>query len=327
MAYKILLGDHHDHTASYAHDLWGDTCQLLTINNHHDRLTKSDAFYTGLGDWYSHPDQLFQVLVEAEQVVVAPFMLENHFDMWDPTNTESGMVRVMSLVLDKIYNRTKIVDHNHFELTHQASYRIPRPANQKKTLWVFGCSMTQGDGVQEHQRWANCLAAKLNLPLKVVAESGSSVQWAADMILRSDLHEDDIVVWGVTEHARFSWYANDRQYHAHNWYLRNNTELPQLPVRHIGQLLTSDHLLHLAIVLMNQVENFCHKLKINLLMFGVLTSDSINLQMSDKSNFIPYFRFDKTYIDYGNDNIHPGPQEHSLIANILCDKLYQLNYV
>lgn len=329
MVCKILLGDHLERTNVFAHDLWGDQCVLLTKDNHQNLLKNRDTkdlfLYTGLGDWCGRPGQLFDILVTADEVVIAPFMLDVPLDPWNPCTTDAGIVSVMALILDKFHGGQQFINQSDFKLTHAARCQHKKPKRNEKTLWAFGCSMTHGSGVPEQQRWANRLAEQLNLPLVVVAEPGSSVSWAADQIMRSDVTEGDIVVWGVTEHHRFPWYVDDQVYHVGKWGIPSKKELPYLSKDMIKKLCISDHLLHSSIFVMHQVDNFCSK--INLLMVGLLTSDAVNLQMSGNKNFVPYFRVDKRFIDFGSDSEHPGPQEHSLMAKFISHKLQQLNYV
>lgn len=331
MVFKLLLGDHLNRTKKYAQHLWGNGCELLTKNNSKTLLnqqkTSANLFYTSLGDWQSSPDQLLDISTLANEVVVAPFMLQQAVDPWNPSASDAGILSIMALVLDKIYGSAKFENSKFFELTHHANQRHVRTVSEQKTIWAVGCSITQGDGVDPKDRWADRLSDIVGLPVNVIAESGSSIQWAADKILRADIQAGDIVVWAVTQHERFTWYCNDKCHHVHEWYVRNRRGLPQLSIEYIDSLLASDHLLHSAVFFLNQVENFCHKIHADLLMFGVLTSDALNLQMSSKNNFIPYFRFSKKYIDLGTDGLHPGPKEHAHMAQLLSTKLHQLGYI
>jgi hypothetical protein len=80
-------------------------------------------------------------------------------------------------------------------------------------LWVSGCSFAAGDGVQSNQRYGQILSDRLNLPVSFLAESGSSVTWAADQILRSDLRENDILIWGLTSIPRINYFKNNKVHH------------------------------------------------------------------------------------------------------------------
>jgi hypothetical protein len=80
-------------------------------------------------------------------------------------------------------------------------------------LWVSGCSYTIGVGVQYNQRYGQLLADQLNLPVSFLSENGSSITWAADQILRSDLRENDILVWGLTSLPRINYFKNNEVHH------------------------------------------------------------------------------------------------------------------
>ena len=76
--------------------------------------------------------------------------------------------------------------------------------NNSPVLWTAGCSVTYGTGVEYSSRWGSLLASYLNLPEVTLSQGGSSIFWAADQLLRSDIRPGDIVVWGLTNVPRIS---------------------------------------------------------------------------------------------------------------------------
>ena len=54
---------------------------------------------------------------------------------------------------------------------------------------------------------------KLNLPVSTLAQGGTSIFWAADQILRSDIRKDDIVIFMLTSTHRFPYYTNSQLKH------------------------------------------------------------------------------------------------------------------
>jgi hypothetical protein len=273
-------------------------------------------FYTSIGD-FSSMEMFCQVLDHADEITFCP----------PPNNTWSS---------DTIEAETK-------EFLYQWSYAKNKPVYNLKTpdfldpkidhaiqfhhritkgqqIWNFGCSITKGTGVQQQQTYGSLLSKQLQLPISVVAHDGSSIKWAADQLLSSDIAQDDIVIWGVTNVNRFGYFLHDsRYYHIYLKFFKNYPLMLNLFEKNI---LLSPNLVYEALTSIQIANNFCNKIGAHLIMLGVFPyfSDFDN-RLHKYKNFVPTGHQLQDFKDLGSDNIHPGPIHHEFYATKVMDYL------
>lgn len=188
-------------------------------------------------------------------------------------------------------------------------------------LWIAGCSTTYGIGVRKDQRYGNLLAKKLKKRASFLAYPGSSISWAADQILRSDIRKNDIVIWGLTLNNRFAYYVDNEIHHVNLVAIDNNIKLS----KHLhGKLLVdSDNLMYKNIISIYQVINFCYRINAKLLLVGV-AGDDLQKWLHHTPNF---FQVPLEFIDIGNDNRHPGPKCHKLYSDLIYEQMDQRDWI
>lgn len=192
-------------------------------------------------------------------------------------------------------------------------------ADESMQLWVAGCSYSHGAGVNKHQRYGQLISNKLNLPVSFLTQVGTSVDWAADQILRSDIRSGDIVIWGLTGSSRFAY--TDQKYQLHHVCLENFDRIPNLSDFINKKFLISNHMIYNTLKSIEQVRNYLNKLscKFVLAVFpaNVAEHDVQILDFTSKiKNSVLLFDPNKyEFIDYGYDNMHPGPAQHNWYAN------------
>jgi hypothetical protein len=201
-------------------------------------------------------------------------------------------------------------------------------SDQRKTdnkqLWVAGCSYANGHGIEKNQTYGYIIGQELKLPVSFLTEDGSSISWAADQILRSNIKKDDILVWGLTGIGRFPYYDQDKINHVNTKYY---DVFPNFNRVVDQRLLVSDHMLYSAITAIEQVINYSNKIGFKLLLtLFPLTSDLHELFMRYYLNqfdfFVNnYFDAEEKFIDYGSDQAHPGPKQHQYYANLILKNL------
>lgn len=175
-------------------------------------------------------------------------------------------------------------------------------------LWVAGCSITKGVGVSEQERYANIIARSLNKNLVMLGKGGTSNEFAADQILRSDIKSTDIVVWGLTSEFRATEWDDEcnciQSLNPYNFFESEKGNLDSM------SLATR---LYKSVVCINQVINFCNKIGCSLYIFPIIPSENLVLLLTHYENFcmLPYYT---SFIDTGTDNEHPGPKHHKLYA-------------
>lgn len=187
---------------------------------------------------------------------------------------------------------------------------------EKAQLWVAGCSFTYGVGVSQHERWGDVLASLLDLPVSTLAQPGSSIRWAADQILRSDIRKDDIVVWGVTGASRFPYYHTKIDHICLNYYQKN----PRFNSLINQKVIVSDHVLYESLISIDQVIHYCSILgcKLVLMYFYLDIEGHQDYILEHLSKFDIYIDFSKpTPIDYGTDGEHPGPKQQEMYARTI----------
>ena len=87
-----------------------------------------------------------------------------------------------------------------------------------------------------------------------------------DQILRSDLIENDILVWGMTSVPRFNYFQDNRIHHIFpsNKHFKN---FQKLLVEH------EEDILYKSLTSVYQVINFCKKIKVDLFLVDLLNLD------------------------------------------------------
>ena len=183
---------------------------------------------------------------------------------------------------------------------------------QKRTcnnqcLWVSGCSISHGVGVNIEERYGTIVGCKLNLPTHHLTHFGTSLEWAADQILRSDIRSGDIVIWGLTHETRAPLARNGRI-----GTLTDNQES-------IDQRLDETRY-YKAITSVYQVINSSRKVGYRLILLPLLCSEKLrmNLIHQDEFHSLP---FQTRYLDVGSDNLHPGARQHKAYVDFCLDIL------
>ena len=174
-------------------------------------------------------------------------------------------------------------------------------------LWISGCSISHGEGVNTSEKYGELLSSSLNLPVAYLTKGGSSLKWQSDQILRSDIRKDDIVVWGLTQEVRTVKVVN------------GVVSLEKDPDIRLSELRLYD-----AVTEVHQVVNFCRKIQCRLILLPLISSEALNLLLVHLAEYthLPYRT--KT-LDYGTDNLHPGPKTHQWYAKYALNKISKLN--
>jgi len=221
----------------------------------------------------------------------------------------------------------KIIVHNinkKITLPDQMLALVDSRKEDSSQLWAVGCSFTTAVGVDNKDRWGTVLGDQLNLPVSFLAQASSSIQWAADQILRSDIRKDDIVVWGVTGVSRFPYYNNNLVIHVNKAYYNSNKSFNSLINE---QLLVADHMTYCSITALEQVilhsQLIGYKLILMQFPLNIESQELLMLNYLSQFDFFVHVYSSSTdkFIDYGTDNVHPGPKQHNHYAKLIIDHL------
>lgn len=296
-----------------------DTSAVLITEDNID--TQASVGYTGLEEFVDK-NLFLELLLSAKEIFYHPeTFIQSQFDLYNPTNSSQGLTENFLLLAKqqgvRIHNLTflgqETINNNCKNYLELADVRKNIAGPQ---IWGVGCSFTYGAGVTVDQRYINLLGKQLNMHVNCLAISGTSIAWAADQILRSDIRAGDIVVWGITSKYRLPWVLENKVNHAS---INGIDKAPRPYRKLLTQLLSDDsNLEYQQLTSINQVTNFCEKIGVQLVLLGVLTLPTDLLYLSDN----PYFyQCSTNYVDLGDDNDHPGPKQHQLYATIVYNQL------
>ena len=293
------------------------TAKLIT--EHTDNLS-TGVYYTSLGD-YKDLSTFVNVLEQADQLVYVPP------SRWSDTKKDFSYMKKWTEFYLIYFSSVKQVDWPSGILPTDELNIMLSVSDTRKTphpqLWIAGCSVSHGDGVDANQRYGQLIADTLDLPVSFLTKPASSIMWAADQILRSDIQSGDIVVWGLTTHIRFPYYYNNQMHHLVANYYTKNPSFNQ--VVNIDRLDEKD-LVYRSIVSIHQVVNYCQQIGAKLYIAGLLVTEeftpyTVNLprymQLANRFGVELHNRF----IDIGSDNLHPGPKQHHWYAEQILKKI------
>lgn len=332
----IFVGDVSETTSSVALALDKEAV-LLDQSNYLQFLNKellNHTFYTSLGDLPKDIAIMYRILDKADDIIYCPTNSWSDDKALDITNVTSSIQGLTEFILFNISQ----IKHNvyNLDLTKYTNSVYTILADSRKTdsqqLWISGCSVTHGVGVDASQRYGQLLANLLELPVSFLTAGGSSIPWAIDQIIRSDVCPGDIVVLGLISEFRFPyWAGKNGVWHIASSHRLHAKKLPFTNLSHsmLDRLITDENCFYQSVISINQLINFCRKLNLKLLILGLLSSHKLALQLSNISQFKNYVNFESpnSYVDLGTDDKHPGPQQHKLYADFCQSALKQLHYI
>lgn len=298
--------------------------QLVTQNNFNNLLP--GTYYTSIAD-IGNLSNLGKVLQQADQIIYAP----PANNKWSDTKNGKSNMQFWTEDYLKIFSTRALVKNfiNPPPVNKDAMLALTdlRKASRPQ-LWIAGCSVSHGTGVTLSERYGNLISNELKLEASFLTWPGSSIVWAADQILRSDIKEDDLIIWGLTATPRISYFNNNSLIHlSANSYNKNYSELS-------GEItldyLTSENIQYQSISSIFQVINFCKKTKSKLLLVSLL-NDTVFKYVDDHTAHIMLCSLwgqnqEDQFCDIGSDDIHPGPLTHKFYAEEILKKIKQLQW-
>jgi hypothetical protein len=299
-----------------------------SINFNNCNEQHSGVCYTSLADLPGIHE--FTKLLRAANVIVysPPTAKWSHDKLHHLTN-----YYLSAFSLDKT---KKILNFNNTRSCYNLLNLVDQRHSENNQLWVAGCSFTIGVGVNEDQRYGNLLSVALNIPVSTLAYSGSSILWATNQLLNSDIQKGDIVVLSVTSPERFPYYDQNTQQITH--VTLASYEKHKYPIS--KKFLVDFNLTYIAVSSILQVKNFCDKIQAKLVIAGMLPGIELATYLYPLSEYlhlnnyygVSYYGISSnddgsnsnTFIDFGTDGAHPGPAMHQWYADMILKKLKEL---
>lgn len=326
----IFLGDVNDEVRVKA-QLHDPTAWLLDRNNiqkfNERLLDHPTTVYTSLGDLPKNLRIVYDILCQADVIFYTPPQVwsdKKTLDILEPSASIHGLTETLLLLLPE---SVKIIGLTPFTPKHTNPIPlVDSRKTQDKQLWVAGCSVTHGIGVETNERYGSLLANDLGLPCSFLSKSSSSISWAADQILRSDIRRGDLVIWGLTHWSRFTYVHQHRMLSgvtvaSYRIYPEYNK------IINIENLWSHQNFYH-QFYAIEQVINYCKKIQAKLVLVGIL-NDNFSLlgYLKSQSNFLQIrynleyndSQLEGKYLDLGTDSLHPGPHQHLAYKNAIAN--------
>jgi hypothetical protein len=321
----LFVGDT-DSSLSVAAKKHDPTAFLIDHSNYKEFLisktTQDVTVYTSLGDLPKNLEIFWNLAMSACNIVYVPpekWSDGMEIDILDPTLSLQGMTENFLLFLSS-FRPVKNLELCRF--TAKVNPLVDERKSNEAQLWVAGCSVSHGVGIETNQRYGQLVANALDISCSFLTKGGSSILWAADQILRSDIRQDDIVVWGITTTARNTFVHQDRLLTINiNTYKIDPTIEEIIPLH----LLLGHNTFYSHLYAIEQVINFCKKCQAKLLLVGLLPSNNMLRYLKNKLNYFHFMhnldfsdnRVSDKYIDLGSDQQHPGIKQHKQYADFI----------
>lgn len=313
---KIFVG----HVGEYLSDLaksHDESAYLIKSSNLYD--THSGTVYVSIGD-LTNLKEFKYIISQATELIYAPP------DNWPTSYSDMekfSMAWITVSYLATIAAMYNIPVKNLPVVDNLSIPTIIDRTTKSVQLWVAGCSTTLGVGVKHDKRYADIVSSDLGIELNMLARAGSSISWSASQILKSDINSGDIVVWGLTTLERFQWYSNGSIKHIGLTYYTVNPEFNKVIKL---DLLDHEHRLYEALDSIWQVQNFCNKVNARLILVGIHANIELSARLVKNDNFIMIqgltgLDWNSEFLDYGTDNLHPGPKTHKFYAEKILNKI------
>ena len=273
--------------------------------------------YTSLADLPKNTENdfpLWNILQSADIITYHPPKVwsdqSKSFNLWPAQR----MTEFLLSEIQREKNNVRGLNLEHYASTEWLPVRANR-VHDGAQLWVAGCSISHGVGVAADERYGHLLSRQFDLPVSFLTQSGSSIPWAADQLLRADIRSNDTVVWGITSEYRQTSLINNTIVHRPLW---------RIDVSDNRTFCDIENLFYLGLIALHQVHNHINQIGARLVLLPLLCSENIKLRLLHCPEYcaVPYA---ERYLDLGTDREHPGPGQHQVYADLVYNFLKQHN--
>ena len=292
--------------------------RIITQDN--SQNLDNGTYYTSLGDFKTLRPFIATLEQADELVYVQP-------TQWSDSASKGLMQHWTEYYLKYLSLEKEVFCIDHLLTTdHYEKYQNLASArhNDNQHLWIVGGSDANGVGIDADQRFGHILGEQLDLPVSWLTANASSLEWAADQILRSDICKDDIVVWSLVPNIRFPYFDNNSVVHATISHYSNNPNFNDaIDLKHLDD---ENNLLYRPVRHISQVVNFCNKIGAKLVIAGLDVPVELQSFYLTLSNFVHLhgnhgMDTSELYLDFGTDGKHPGVRTHQWIAEKILEEI------
>jgi len=308
-------------SAAFAFDSGAALLELSTVDSFFK--TKSGTFFTGLC-FIQDLDLFSKICQSATEIYYCPPAVWS-----DSKKGHSEQQKYVEIVLcfasqtipvhglDLQNNPYSFLDHD---------YRHDQRKTDNRQIWITGCSITQGDGVDQEETWKHIVSQRFDMPYSDLSLRGSSIMWQSDQLCQADIRPGDLVFWGLTTHVRLPviYEPDNSLFHLHAGsyqkpYLREKVK--PYPI----DLLTNKTLVYHNVMAIRRAVNFCKKAGADITIMALMYDWDLIYNFYCVPQVRQALSWPEEWLDLGTDNIHPGPHQHARIARQFIDfykKLY-----
>ena len=321
---RIFIGDTSEYLSQIAKNA-DDSATHLSSNNFQSKLNDG-TYYTSLGDLGSTELLARLLMFDADEIVYCPPLRWSDIDK-QGHSFQKLFTEYYCLVSSKTKKVHGLENVESALFINNMLHIEDARKSESMQLWVAGDSVAHGVGVDHDERYGIILSRKLNCPVSFLTKDGTSMSWAADQILRSDIRKNDIVVVSLTSEIRYTFMNNNGQVlHTTPAYFNlKNKKTTKFEEKLLLDLFSFDanNKLHYIQPIMQMV-NFCNKIGAKLFLVAHGIRPGMEKYVYNLPNYhhvvgVNGIQNFNTYFDYGSDNMHPGPVTHQIIA----DKIFK----
>jgi len=320
MTVTVYVGDVDEYLANVAKT---HNASAALVNSQNYLEVAQGTYYTSIGD-LDKLTHFANILQQADTIVYMPpdHWSDEHKSFSSMRHWTEKYLSIMCCDPTKTVVGFDVCTANKTKMLELADTR----KSDKHQIWIAGCSISNGDGVEDHERYGALIAAELNQPVSFLTKSGSSIKWAADQILRSDIRPNDTIFWGITSISRLS-YWNEQEEKIRFAALQSVNDHTFLKLLVNEKYFASDHIIYESLTSIHSVINFCKINNVTLIFATVL--EGMEIYFQNFTNFTPLGGIfgqneDERYLDLGTDNQHPGPKTHDFYKVKMLELYYQL---
>jgi hypothetical protein len=312
--YNLFVGDVDASLACNARA--HDSQAFLLCTKNYTRWDRQGTVYTCIADMASL-DDFFDVCKGANKIFYRPPIKWSGSDSDQQLYTEAILSYVSQFVnvdgLDSVCSEYKFL---------QQEFQQDQRKTKNSQLWIAGCSIAAGVGVDRCHTFKHLLSLYYNQSYSDLSAGSSSIIWQSDQICRADINPGDKVFWAVTGNFRLPVIQNQKLTHLLAGKYTTNPELAKdFPI----ELLNNQSLIYHNVMAIRRAENFCKKVGARLVMLGVIY-DWDNFYIHYKTpSFKQSTSWPNGWVDLGHDNLHPGIKQHQLFAQEFIDWCSELS--
>jgi hypothetical protein len=272
---------------------------LITDKNFRHYLGTPGQYHTSLGDITA--ENLLTIANTECTFIFVNSGFDNSIELFEKTK----------IFLNSVYDTHKVIGYARPGPRTYAEESIVRPSGN--TLWVFGCSLSAGVGVDQSELYSTMLGNQLGLSVTTVAKSGSSTQWSLRQLLHADILPGDLVIWQLTTIERFT--VKQSNVWPQDVMLKNASREQILST-------TDEQLWFNQIELVNYGVQYLRAIGSDFYMVSLDSQSSVLDRCLEQYTRYPEYCYVPDWqVDVGEDNLHPGARSHLLLYQSLYRKL------